>query len=203
MRRGAALVDDRPMHLVLIFGPPAVGKMAVGRALSSLTGYPLFHNHMSIEPVLGIFPWGSPSFNRLTSELRRRVIEEAVVAELSGLIFTYVWALEDPADQRYVDWLTEPVRAVGGPIDFVELYADQATRLAREGTALRLEHKHSKRDVEAGQQRLLAADADHRLNTHGDFCYPDQHFRLDNSHLSADQAAARIASHLDIRGVPG
>ena len=203
MRRGAALVDDRPMHLVLIFGPPAVGKMAVGRALSSLTGYPLFHNHMSIEPVLGIFPWGSPSFNRLTSELRRRVIEEAVVAELSGLIFTYVWALEDPADQRYVDWLTEPVRAVGGPIDFVELYADQATRLAREGTALRLEHKHSKRDVEAGRQRLLAADADHRLNTHGDFCYPDQHSRLDNSHLSADQAAARIASHLDIRGVPG
>jgi hypothetical protein len=76
------------MHLVLIFGPPAVGKMAVGRALSGLTGYPLFHNHMSIEPVLEIFPWGSPSFNRLTSELRRRVIEEAVVAELPGLIFT-------------------------------------------------------------------------------------------------------------------
>lgn len=82
------------MHLVLIFGPAAVGKMTVGHELAGLTGFKLFHNHMSIEPVLDVFPWGSPSFVRLTSEVRRRVIEEAVVAELTGLIFTYVWAFE-------------------------------------------------------------------------------------------------------------
>jgi hypothetical protein len=129
--------DDRPVHLVMMFGPPAVGKMAVGRELSALTSYPLFHNHMSIEPVLDVLPWGSPSFVQLTSELRRRVIEEAVVAELPGLIFTYVWAFDDPADRAYVDWLTEPVRSAGGRLDFVELYADQDNRLAREGTELR------------------------------------------------------------------
>ncbi len=60
------------VHLVMLFGPSAVGKMAVGRELSTLTGYRLFHNHMSIEPVLDVFPWGSPSFVRLTSELRQR-----------------------------------------------------------------------------------------------------------------------------------
>jgi len=31
------------MKLVIIFGPPAVGKMTVGRALSRLTGLKLFH----------------------------------------------------------------------------------------------------------------------------------------------------------------
>ena len=194
----ASVNDDRPVHLVMMFGPSAVGKMAVGRELSTLTGYPLFHNHMSIEPVLDVFPWGSPSFVRLTSELRRRVIEEAVVAELPGLIFTYVWAFDDPADRSYVDWLTEPVRSAGGRLDFVELYADQATRLTREGTALRMEHKRSKQDIKASRQRLLDADATHQLSTSGDFVYPDQHLRVDNSHLTPEQAADRIAQHLQI-----
>ncbi|GAA1430286.1 AAA family ATPase [Microlunatus lacustris] len=187
-----------PVHLVMMFGPSAVGKMAVGRELSRLAGYPLFHNHMSIEPVLEVFPWGSPSFQRLTSELRRRVVEEAVAADLPGLIFTYVWALDDPADREYVDWLTEPVRTAGGRLDFVELYADQATRLAREGTALRLEHKRSKRDLEATRRRLLEDDAAHQLSTSGDFVYPDQHLRLDNSHLTPAEAASRIAQHLQL-----
>jgi hypothetical protein len=184
------------VHLVLLIGPPAVGKMTVGRELSTLTGYPLFHNHLSIEPVLEVFPWGSPAFVRLTSELRRRVIEEAVLAELPGLIFTYVWAFEDPADRQYVDWLTEPVREAGGRLDFIELYADQATRLAREGTPLRLAHKRSKRDVEANRQRLIDADDAHQLNTGEDFTYPGRHLRLDNSLLTPTQAAHRIADHL-------
>jgi len=190
--------EDQSVHLVMMFGPPAVGKMAVGRELSALTSYPLFHNHMSIEPVLEVFPWGSPSFVRLTSELRRRVIEEAVVAELPGLIFTYVWAFDDPADRTYVDWLTEPVRSAGGRLDFVELYADQDTRLAREGTELRLKHKRSLQDREASRQRLLDADAAHQLSTSGDFCYPNQYLRVDNTHLPPAQAAERIAEHLQI-----
>ena len=68
------------MHLVMLFGPPAVGKMTVGREIARRTGYKLFHNHMSIEPILDIFEWGTPPFNRLTMLIRRRVIEEAVDA---------------------------------------------------------------------------------------------------------------------------
>lgn len=186
------------MHLVMPFGPPAVGKMTVGRELSRLTGYPLFHNHMSIEPVLGIFPFGSPSFVRLTRQLRRGVIEEAVTSGLAGLIFTFAWALDDPADRAYADHLTEPVRDSAGRVDFVELYADQAVRLAREGTPLRTEQKRSKRDVEVARQLLLDADANHQLNTDGDFCYPDRHLRVDNNHLEPGEAAQLIADHLGV-----
>jgi hypothetical protein len=194
---GPPAVDhDHPVHLIMLFGPSAVGKMTVGRELSTITGYPLFHNHMSIEPVLDIFPWGSPGFVRLTKQLRRGVVEEAVAAGMPGLVFTYVWALEDPGDREYVDWLTQPVREADGRVDFVELYADQATRLAREGTPLRLEHKRSKRDLDATRQRLLADDVAHQLSTRGDFVYPEQHLRLDNSRLSPTEAAARIAAGL-------
>lgn len=50
------------MELVIIFGPPAVGKMTVGHELCKATGFKLFHNHALIEPVLDIFPFGSPPY---------------------------------------------------------------------------------------------------------------------------------------------
>ena len=43
------------MKLVVIVGPHAVGKMTVGQELSKITGLKLFHNHMTIEPVIEIF----------------------------------------------------------------------------------------------------------------------------------------------------
>lgn len=188
------------MHLVMIFGPSAVGKMSVGAELAALTGYKLFHNHMSIEPVLDIFDWGTPSFVRLTTEFRRRVIEEALEAELSGLIFTFVWALDDPADRVYVDSLLRPVREAGSRVDFVELYAPQATRLAREGTEPRLSAKRSKGDVSRARELLLAADSEHQLTTDGSFCYPDEHLQIDNTDLSARDAAAQIVARLGLTG---
>ena len=47
------------MNLVLLYGPPAVGKMTVGAQLSQLTGYPLFHNHLTVDLGLLFFPFGS------------------------------------------------------------------------------------------------------------------------------------------------
>jgi hypothetical protein len=46
--------------LLFVVGPPAVGKMTVGREIAERTGLRLFHNHMSAEPVLPFFDFGSP-----------------------------------------------------------------------------------------------------------------------------------------------
>ena len=43
------------MKLVFILGNAAVGKMTVGQALMKITNLRLFHNHMTIEPVMEIF----------------------------------------------------------------------------------------------------------------------------------------------------
>ena len=43
------------MKLVFILGDAAVGKMTVGQELMKLTGLRLFHNHMTIEPVIALF----------------------------------------------------------------------------------------------------------------------------------------------------
>ena len=42
------------MKLVFILGDAAVGKMTVGQELMKITDLRLFHNHMTIEPVLEI-----------------------------------------------------------------------------------------------------------------------------------------------------
>ncbi len=62
--------------LVMLVGPPAVGKMTVGHELASRTGLRLFHNHHTIDLVLRFFEFGTPPFQRLVGEFRRRMFEE-------------------------------------------------------------------------------------------------------------------------------
>lgn len=50
------------MTFVLIFGPPSVGKMTIGKELAELSGYKLFHNHMTIEFLIRIFDHGTKEF---------------------------------------------------------------------------------------------------------------------------------------------
>ena len=55
------------MKVVFLIGNAAVGKMTVGQALMRRTGLRLFHNHMTIEPVIEIFG----AYNgRVTARLR-------------------------------------------------------------------------------------------------------------------------------------
>ena len=51
------------MNLVFIYGPPGVGKLTVAKELAGLTGYKLFHNHLSIDWVLPVFDFGSDPFD--------------------------------------------------------------------------------------------------------------------------------------------
>ncbi len=59
------------MTLVIIFGPPAVGKMTVGLELQRITGFRLFHNHMTADPLLRLFPFESAPHRRLVGVAKR------------------------------------------------------------------------------------------------------------------------------------
>lgn len=153
------------MHLVCITGPPAVGKMTVGRAVCELTGYRLFHNHLTIEPLIALFDHGTPSFNRLNRLFRTEVMTEAVAADLPGLVFTYATDFDNPRDLDHLLQLIAPVLDAGIRVDAVELYAAQHVRLAREGRPDRVEHKPSKRDVEWARGHVVEVESWARFNT--------------------------------------
>jgi len=193
------------MHLVVVFGPPAVGKMTVGREICTRTGYKLLHNHMTIEPVLEIFPFGSPPFDRISGGLRRDVIREAAEYGLPGLVFTFVWGVELESDAATVAEYDEIVRSRGGSVDFVELYADLDVRLERNVTAERLEHKRSKRDLEFSRKNLLDLEETFVLNTRCDdtggtladrFLGDRSHLRIETSRLAASEVADRAVAEL-------
>ena len=184
--------------LVLLFGPPAVGKMTVGAELERLTGFPLYHNHLSIESVLPVFDYGEPAFERLVALQRREMFREVASSTLPGLVFTFVWAFNEPDDLEYVREVAAIFDAEGGRVVYVELRADLATRLARNEGESRLAAKPSKRDVEASRARLL--ESDERWQTSSDGAFPlSPHLVIDTSDMSAEAVAEHIADHFGLR----
>ena len=184
--------------LVMLVGPPAVGKMTVGHELAARTGLRLFHNHHTIDLVLRFFDFGTPAFQRLVGEFRRRVFEEVAASNLPGLIFTYVWAFDDPRDAEAVERWAAIFRERGGRVVFAELEASQAERLRRNETEFRLAEKPFKRDLAVSRERLLEQDVRYQLNSHGAYDGRPDWFRLETTALSAADAAERIERHFDL-----
>ncbi len=192
---------SRVPMLVVLVGPPAVGKMTVGHELATRTGLRLFHNHHTIDLVLRFFAFGTPPFQRLVGEFRRRMFEEVAESELPGLIFTYVWAFDHPTDAAAVESYVAPFRARGGRVVFVELEATQEERLRRNETPFRLAEKPFKRDLAASRARLLADDAAYQLNSQGAFDAREDYLRLNTTTLSAAAVAERVISHFGLPSV--
>ena len=177
------------MKFVFMIGDGAVGKMTVGQELAKITGLRLFHNHMTIEPVLEIFgSFHGPAIKRL----REVIFEEFAKTDNYGMIFTFMWAFDMQEDWDYHHWVRSIFEPYGTEFYYVELVADQQTRLARNGTENRLRHKASKRDVEASNARLLRDNENHRLESLPGELPFENYVKIDNTHLAPEEVAAVI-----------
>ena len=177
------------MKLMFLFGDAAVGKMTVGQELMKITDLRLFHNHMTIEPVLEIF--GTFDGN-VIKRLREVIFEEFAKSDNYGMIFTVMWAFDMQSDWDYLTWVRSIFEPYGTEFYYVELVADQKTRLERNVTENRLANKASKRDIEASNARLLRDDANHRLESYpGEIPY-ENYIKIDNTNLSPETVAAMI-----------
>ena len=190
------------MDLLVVFGPPASGKMTVGQAIVARSRYRLFHNHMTIEPLLGLFAFTSPAFQRLVDGFRLAILDECLRQDEFDLVFTYVWALDEDGDARFVADLDRRVTEAGGTTRYVELVCPQPERLARNRTPGRLDAKRSKRDLAWSDGNLRTIDANHRTTSRpGEMASRVDHYlRVENADLPADDAAARIVEHWRLPG---
>jgi hypothetical protein len=187
------------MTLLFVFGPPAVGKMTVGRAIADASDFRLFHNHHVIEPLLDVFDYGTPPFNRLLEELRLRVLEE-VAASGTDLVRTLVWGLDLPEDAAYVRRHIRPFVEGGHRVAFVELYADLDTRLARNRTPYRLAEKKSKRDLVWSEENVRELER-YQMSTGvpspaDDVIAAFPYLRIDNTERPPDEVAAEVLTWL-------
>ena len=177
------------LKLVFIIGNAAVGKMTVGQELTKITDLRLFHNHMTIEPILDIFGY----FNgKAITRMRDIIFEEFAASEHYGLIFTYMWAFDQQADWDYVEHVCDIFRKHNADIYYVELVTSQAIRFQRNATENRLKNKASKGDIEMSNQRIMNDDAKYRcVSNDGEISF-DNYIKIDNSNLSAEVVAQMI-----------
>ena len=180
------------MKLVLIVGDSAVGKMTVGQELQRITGLRLFHNHMTIEPVLEIFN----DFNvDVILKLRYLIFEEFVKTDNEGMIYTCMWDYDAQEDWDIMNKILGIFE--GAQIYCVELTAPLEVRLQRNATENRLRNKASKRDIEASNARLINYASRRFISRDGEI--PIQNFiRIDNSNLAADKVAQIIKETFDL-----
>jgi hypothetical protein len=174
------------MQLIFLHGPGAVGKLTVGQALAARTGLALFHNHLVVDAVLAVFPFGSREFVRLRHDWWLAMFDAAAKAERS-LIFTFA-----PESSVPGDFLAETVRTVeraGGRVRFVALVCADEIREGRIEAPSRARWR--KLNSLALARQLKAADA-------AAFAPLPAELTVDTGEVTPEGAAERIAGFLGL-----
>ena len=176
------------MKLVFLIGSGAVGKMTVGQELMKITNLRLFHNHMTIEPVLEIF--GKYNGN-IIAKMREMIFEEFAKSDNYGMVFTFMWAFDMQSDWDYVQHVKDIFTPYGTEFYCAELVAPQDIRLKRNATENRLMNKKSKQNLEFSNGLLLKEDGHRLVSIEGEVPF-ENYIKIDNSNLSPEEVAKII-----------
>lgn len=175
--------------VVVLHGPAASGKMTIGTELAKLTDFKFFHNHLVIDALLALFPYGSPNFVKHRTAIWLETMHDAV-AEGSSLIFTFMGERSKPLD--FIQRLQEGVESAGGKVHFVRVACPEAAQEQRMDSASR--KQHGKLSSFAFYKQLLEEG---KL----DYPEPPADQTVDSSSLSPAEAAQAIASRLTELGL--
>lgn len=174
------------MKLLIIFGPPAVGKATIASLIEERTDYKLFHNHMVTDGIMHIFGKESSIESRLSKRARTMVIEAAAKANIN-LIFTYVWDFSKPRGKHNVDHYKNLYEKHGGAVQFIELYAPLEERIQRADSEERWRRKYHT----ATGKEVEKLEEGRSFISPTPFYYPDLYTRVDATG-DPTRVAARI-----------
>lgn len=179
------------MRLVVLHGRAAAGKLTVARELSGLVGYPVFHNHLVVDLLTGIFPFGSAPFVGLRERWWLDVFDGAARADRS-LIFTF--APEATVLPGFPARVDQTVGAAGGSVSWVRLRVSDAEQERRVTLPGRREF-HKLADVDT-LRRATAASAGPAAEE------PPVDLDLDTEHHPPADAARLIVARLGLVAQP-
>jgi hypothetical protein len=177
---------EQAMRLIFLYGLPGTGKLTVARELGAMTGWGIFHNHLTVDLLLSVFRFGSAEFVELREQIWLSVIEAAAAKRTPGLIFTF--NPENSVRQTFIETVPAAVARHGGSIDFVEILCDLTVLETRLDTPNRREMK-----------KLLSVQLFRELRGQGVFDspqMPEPQLRVDTTRQSPSQSAAGIVKAL-------
>jgi hypothetical protein len=182
-------VSNSP-HLVFLYGPPAVGKLTVAKELAKRRAFRVLHNHVTIDAVATVLPFGTDAFWGVVGRLRRDLVAGAA-REGIDLVYTYVFA---PGDEPHVDAISTAYEEAGGRVTFVRLLASRDELLRRVENESRAAHGKIV-DVET----LRGLLSEHDLFAPIPGC---ESLTIDLDATTAAEAAEVILGHTDERRGP-
>ena len=150
---------------------------------------------MTIEPVLEIF--GEFNIDTIL-DLREVIFKNFACTDNYGLIFTYLLDFDSLFHLDYLHQVEEIFRKQDAEVYYVELRASREVRLERNKTENRLKHKPSKRDVEQSEYLLLRDDVFSRFESYDDEFLGENHLKINNEHLSAEEVATMICKEFKL-----
>lgn len=178
------------MDLVMLYGPPAVGKLTIAQALAERTGLKLFHNHLILDAITAVFEFRSPTYRRLREGIWLDIFASAAREDIS-LIFTFM--PETSVAPRFAERAREAVEAGGGRLRLIELTCGEAELEARLNTPAR---------AAWAKLRSVADMRDLRAQGWLDYAMPAAELTIDTGETAPEAAAAQIAAHLGLAMAP-
>lgn len=131
------------MKIVFIYGAPSVGKLSVAKELTRLTGFLLFHNHLTLDEAEHFYEWGTSEFWNFVTQKRLEKVADAARKNEKGIIMTYVYQ-GTQKDDGYIDELKKMAAQTNSKIYFVELTCDLEELKKRVVSPSRLQYKKIK-----------------------------------------------------------
>ena len=104
--------------MIVIYGPPGVGKLTVAKQLAFKTKFKLFHNHLTTDLVASFFEIWSDPFSTALDKVRIFFFTMAADNNLD-IIFTFVYesGIKDHLLKKYIDIYEKK----GGTVHLVQL----------------------------------------------------------------------------------
>ncbi|HEY6746653.1 MAG TPA: hypothetical protein VI357_13155 [Mycobacteriales bacterium] len=177
------------MDLVFLHGPAASGKLTVARALEARLGFPVFHNHLVVDLLTTVFPFGTEPFVRLREEFWTAVLGDAARAGRS-LCFTF--APESTVRPGFPERVRAVVSDGGGRVRFVRLRVSEPEQDRRIGRPERSEF-----------HKLTSLETLRRMRSHAPAVeQPPADLEIDTDRSSPAESAAAIAAHFGLTAQP-
>jgi hypothetical protein len=111
------------MYCIFLHGPPASGKLTIGRKLSALLGIPMFHNHLTVDLALALFDFGTPGFVNVRERVWLTAFEESAAAMQS---FVFTFTPEASVRPDLIGRLERAVKTRGGSLYFAAIHCSEA-----------------------------------------------------------------------------
>ncbi|MAG02849.1 hypothetical protein CMI42_05925 [Candidatus Pacearchaeota archaeon] len=177
------------MKLIVIYGPPAIGKLSVANELSKITGYKIFHNHLTNDLIETILEFGTEAFFDFNDKLRLELLEKAAKEKVRGVIFTFCYG--NPMDDKWVRELIKRIKKHNSKIYFVQLFTEKSILYKRVKNISRKEFGKIR-----SIKKLKESLSKWELLTPIPFV---DNLTINNSKLSPRKVAQQIKSHYKLK----